>query len=571
MQNSQTGGSVPAGAELGLFGKYHLIASLGQGGMANVFLALMAGPSGFNKLLVIKIMRQDLLAGSEETMRMFMTEARLAARLVHPNIVHTYEVGEHDGRYYLAMEYLDGQPLSTVLNRARGEREIPLAEYLRAISEIARGLHHAHQLRDFQGDPLDVVHRDVSPQNVIVTYDGQVKLLDFGIAKTSDAEHLTQAGTIKGKLDYIAPEQLRSDEIDGRADIFALGAMLWEVISGHRFAGGRKVSDINKMQARLTAGERKLSSLRPDVPPSLEWIVERAVALEPGARFPDAAQLADAIDAHLEEMGLRASARSLANHMCNLFEHERADMQKLIDEQVQRMKGDSLPPERELSLESRRPSSKLGLYLADQHVDERSSIRSMLAAPAAMSTPAAPFHSYSLLGALGALLAVACGAGLMWFLVARADHPVVSRPAPLPTAALAPERVEAAPERPVSPAPNRVDTTVSLRVGIEPAQAQVSLDGVPLSLPFTGNFQRDGALHRLEASADGYRPLRQFVAFDEDRALALQLERVPRKGSLDRPGERAEPSAVLESVKKSPREDKKRAPAESVRPNPYDD
>ncbi|HEY6882195.1 MAG TPA: serine/threonine-protein kinase, partial [Polyangiales bacterium] len=256
MQNSQTGGSEPAAAELGSFGKYHLIASLGQGGMANVFLALMAGPSGFNKLLVIKIMRQDLLAGSEETTRMFMAEARLAARLVHPNIVHTYEVGEQDGRYFLAMEYLDGQPLSSVLNRARGDSEIPLAEYLRMIAELARGLHYAHTLRGFQGEPLEVVHRDVSPQNVIVTYDGQVKLLDFGIAKTADAEHLTQVGTIKGKLDYIAPEQLRSDSIDGRADIFALGAMMWEVISGHRFAGGRRVGDVNKMQARLVGGER---------------------------------------------------------------------------------------------------------------------------------------------------------------------------------------------------------------------------------------------------------------------------------------------------------------------------
>jgi serine/threonine-protein kinase len=554
MQKSQTGGSMPAGSELGAFGKYHLIASLGQGGMANVFLALMPGPAGFNKLLVIKIMRQDLLAGSEDAVRMFMAEARLAARLVHPNIVHTYEVGEQDGRYFLAMEYLDGQPLSTVLNRARGDKELPLAEYLRAISELARGLHYAHHLRGFQGESLQVVHRDVSPQNVIVTYDGQIKLLDFGIAKTADAEHLTQVGTIKGKLDYIAPEQLRSDQVDGRADIFALGAMMWEVISGHRFAGGRKVSDLNKMQARLSGGERKLRALRPDVPASLERIVERAIALDPAERFHDAAELADAIDAHLAEMGLRASARSLGQHMHALFASERSEMHKLIDEQIQRVKRGSSPPDRAASSAPR----KLSLYVNEQHMDERSSIRHM----AARST-AAPPSSASWLGATLGVLALASGAGAMWFVMGR-EHP---KPAPV----AAPAAVAPAPppviERPVTPAP--AEHNVALQVIVDPPQARVSLDGVPLSLPFQGSFGKDGALHRVEASADGYRALKQFVAFDRDRELMLRLERIPgaRRNAFDRLIERAG-QATPEPVELKP-EPKKRV--EGERPNPYDE
>ncbi|HEX5658383.1 MAG TPA: serine/threonine-protein kinase [Polyangiales bacterium] len=544
-------GSVPAGAELGVFGKYHLIASLGQGGMANVFLALMPGPSGFNKLLVIKIMRQDMLAGSEEGVRMFMAEARLAARLVHPNIVHTYEVGELDGRYFLAMEYLDGQPLSTVLNRARGDQEIPLAEYLRMIAELARGLHYAHTLKGFQGEQLEVVHRDVSPQNVIVTYDGHVKLLDFGIAKTADAEHLTQVGMIKGKLDYIAPEQLRSDRIDGRADIFALGAMMWEVISGHRFAGGRKVSDVNKMQARLTGGERKLRALRPDVPPSLEAIVERAVALEPAARFETATELADAIEAHLEEMKLRSSTRALSEHMERLFASERAELHKLIDEQVQRVKRGSLPPEVDASSGPRR---KLALYLSDGPMDERSSIRHM---PARSTTPAPP-ASFTWVALL--LLALAGGAGAMWFVIGNKP------PAPLPAVAIPVPAKPAELERPPSaPLPKN---TIALSVIVDPPQARVSLDGVPLSLPFQGAFTKDDANHRLEASAEGFRPLKQFVAFDQDRELTLRLDRSPgqRKSPFERLIERAgqtAPDAPL--VPPRPK------PAPQERPNPYED
>ncbi|HEY6876843.1 MAG TPA: serine/threonine-protein kinase [Polyangiales bacterium] len=562
MQNSQTGGSEPAVAELGSFGKFHLIASLGQGGMANAFLALMAGPSGFNKLLVIKIMRQDLLAGSEETTRMFMAEARLAARLVHPNIVHTYEVGELDGRYFMAMEFLDGQPLSTVLNRARGDAEIPLAEYLRMIAELARGLHYAHTLRGFQGEPLEVVHRDVSPQNVIVTYEGHVKLLDFGIAKTADAEHLTQVGMIKGKLDYIAPEQLRSDSIDARADIFALGAMMWEVISGHRFAGGRRVGDVNKMQARLVGGERKLRDLRPDVPPALERIVERAIALDPTDRFHDAVQLADAIETHLDEMGLRASPRQLARHMDALFASERAEMHKLIEEQVQRVQRGSLVPEQGASSAPR----KLSLYLSEQQLEDRSSIRQM-AASARPTTPAP--SSFSWVSMMVSLLALAGGAGALWFTTMR---PQPERAAPMPPpAAIAPTPAPE-PARPVSPAPvHHEHAPIALRVFADPPQARVSLDGVPLSIPFSGAFAKDGALHRIEASAEGYRPLKQFVAFDQDRELMLTLERSSsaRRTAFERLIERAERSA--EPVPARPVHAPTRPSAPGERPNPYDE
>jgi serine/threonine protein kinase len=592
------GGVVPQTEEQRAFGKYHLIASLGQGGMAKVYLALMAGPSGFHKLLVVKVMRHDLIAGSEDSIRMFWAEARLAARLVHQNIVHTYEVGEHDGRYFLAMEYLDGQPLSSILNRARGDGEIPVAEYLRIIAEVARALSYAHQLKGFQGEELHVVHRDVSPQNVIVTYDGQVKLLDFGIAKSTDAEQATQIGIVKGKLDYIAPEQLRGEHIDARADIFALGAMLWEVITGHRFAGGRKVNDVIKVQARLAGTERNVRALKPDVPHELESIVERALALDPAQRWQDAAAFADAIDEYLEFQNLRPSPRTLALHLKTLFSAERDEIHRQIDEQVQRTKqaaldgqslGSAPPP-----IDVRRTPPGFGLYVSEAHLDDRSSIRNM--GTMARSSAAAPQVAISR-GALAwasgafAVAAAAALAVLAWHNspppVSLADKPAAANAtqtgAQSPSAVAVPEETH----RPQSAAPIAAEAaanTVSISFIASPPETRVVVDDVVLALPFSGTFQRTKALHHLEATADGYRSVKQFVAFDRDKLIEITLDRqsVPHRNSgvfqrlieranhtvqrhPERPAELPQPD--LEPVKK-PR------PADSSRvlegPNPYE-
>src|SRR6185437_1077783 len=187
-------------------GKYRLIAELGHGGMAEVYLAVVRGPAGFNKLVVIKQIRPQL-AEDPEFLGMFLDEARLAARLSHPNVVQTNEVGQEGNRYFIAMEYLEGQPLNRILHRLQKSGGLPLGLHIKILSDVLAGLHHAHELADYDGTALEVVHRDVTPHNVFVTYEGQVKVVDFGIAKAAGRAGETRHGVIKGKAPYMAPEQ----------------------------------------------------------------------------------------------------------------------------------------------------------------------------------------------------------------------------------------------------------------------------------------------------------------------------------------------------------------------------
>jgi serine/threonine-protein kinase len=331
-------------------GKYRPIALLGEGGMARVYLAVMKGPGGFTKLLVIKSLRESL--EDPLYLRSFMFEARLAAQLNHPNVVQTFEVGEEAGRYFIAMEYLEGQSLRTVQRRLAPER-LPLPMQLRILAEVARGLHHAHTLVSFDGTPLEIVHRDVSPQNVLITYEGQVKLLDFGIAKAQGGGDLTKTGMIKGKIDYIAPEQILGESVDQRADIFSLGVMLWEAITGKRFSGGAEVADVTKIHNRVSGREPKLRDVAPDTPIRLAEICERAVAPRAEDRYDTAEDFALALTDYLRGTSHMPSARDLADVVGPLFASERKKIRKVIDEQVRLIGAGK--PEQELGVVDRLP------------------------------------------------------------------------------------------------------------------------------------------------------------------------------------------------------------------------
>ena len=204
--------------------------------MGTVYLALASGFGQFRKLLVIKELRQDLTR-QKGFIRLFMDEAKLAARLSHPNVVQTFEAFQDGNRYLLAMEYLDGQSLSALITRFAGEtRELKLGVHLHILCEVLSGLHYAHELRDYDNTRLHVVHRDVSPQNVFLTYHGEVKVVDFGVAKAANAATSTAPGVFVGKFSYAAPEQILGRPVDARTDVFAVGVMLWQALAQRRFS-----------------------------------------------------------------------------------------------------------------------------------------------------------------------------------------------------------------------------------------------------------------------------------------------------------------------------------------------
>ncbi|HXN32425.1 MAG TPA: serine/threonine-protein kinase, partial [Polyangiaceae bacterium] len=267
-------------------GKYRLIAEIGRGGMGVVYLAVLRGIEGFRKLVVVKELRPEFL-GADACVTMFMDEARVAARLNHPNIVQTIEVGADGARRFIAMEYLDGQPLQQLVQRALAQsNRLSLRMHLGVLVDVLTALEYAHELTDFDGTALGMVHRDVSPHNVIVTYEGQTKLVDFGISKTAGAVHETRAGVIQGKMRYMAPEQAAGRSVDCRADLFAAGAMLWEAIVGRRPWEGQ--SDDAILQSLVAGTVPRVRDAWPDVDPDLAGIVERAMSVDPDARYDTA-------------------------------------------------------------------------------------------------------------------------------------------------------------------------------------------------------------------------------------------------------------------------------------------
>ena len=277
------------------FGKYTLFERIGRGGMAEVYKGRIQGPAGFERVFVVKRILPHL-SDDASFIKMFVEEAKLSARLNHPNIVHIFELGAVDGEYFISMEYIRGHDLSETMRaiwKALGPPRPELVAYVGR--EACRGLAYAHNLTDENGRPLGMIHRDVSPSNVMLSYEGAVKMLDFGIAKAlSDGTEPTKGGTLKGKYAYMAPEQTEGDNIDNRSDIFAIGIVLHEVLTGRRlFKGQNDVQTIEKVRRCEVPAP---SSLNPAVPREFDHILLRALQRDPARRWSNAADMADALD-----------------------------------------------------------------------------------------------------------------------------------------------------------------------------------------------------------------------------------------------------------------------------------
>jgi serine/threonine-protein kinase len=310
------------------FGRYSLIRRIAQGGMAQIFLAVQRGPHGFEKVAVLKVILPELCT-NDEFVKMFLDEARIAANLDHNNVVRVYDFGELNGQYYIAMEHLPGEDLSSVLQQSRrSSSPLPIDTVADIVLGAATGLHFAHELKDARGRLMNVVHRDVSPSNIIVTYPGNVKLVDFGIARAESNAVKTDAGTLKGKIAYVSPEQARGEALDRRSDVWALGTVLYELLTGLRLF--RRDSDLATLKAVTEGPIASVRELRPDVPERLEQIVERALTRDIDLRYQTAAAMGDDLAAFLVSRGYVRSERVLAEFMSGLFDAERRDAKMTI-------------------------------------------------------------------------------------------------------------------------------------------------------------------------------------------------------------------------------------------------
>jgi phosphate transport system substrate-binding protein len=307
-------------------GKYELIAILGHGGMADVYLAVSRGPAGFNKLVVVKRLRPEL-AADPGFRAMFHDEASLAARLSHPNCVTTFEVGEDRNAVFMAMEFLDGQPVNVLARESlKGRRPLEPPACARIVADALAGLHHAHELKDYNGKPLGIVHRDVSPHNIFVTYEGQVKMVDFGIAKAQSSAIQTEVGVLKGKVAYMAPEQAIGAPVDRRADVFAMGIVLWELLVHKKLMA--RDGTAATMHRLLTEPVEPPSKHMTGVDRELETIVMRALEREAKDRYQTAHAMRQALESYLHPFG--GVHDQLMKQMHELFAETRVHLQSEI-------------------------------------------------------------------------------------------------------------------------------------------------------------------------------------------------------------------------------------------------
>jgi len=301
------------------FGKYLIIDKIATGGMAELYLAKITSVEGFEKLVAIKKILPNL-SQDKNLVNMFIDEAKLAAMLTHQNIVQIYDLGSMEGAYFIAMEYVSGKDLRIIINKAKQKGlPISLEHALYITSRICSGLDYSHNLKDFQGSPLKLIHRDISPQNILVTYEGEVKIVDFGIAKAAKKTSDTREGLIKGKVAYMSPEQASGEPIDNRSDIFSTGILLWEMVTGERMFAG---TDLKVLDRVRKADFQRAETIVPDLPAEVVEILRKALARAPSRRYKSCAAMLTNLEECLSSFEVRPSAEGFSQYMKDLFREE---------------------------------------------------------------------------------------------------------------------------------------------------------------------------------------------------------------------------------------------------------
>jgi serine/threonine-protein kinase len=294
--------------------RFELIAELASGGMATVFLARLGGVAGFQRFVAIKRLHPHL-ASDRDFIQMFLDEARIAARLHHPHVVPILEIGESEKGYYLVMEYIEGDTLARLMARsAQSGNALPTRVAVRAAIDALAGLHAAHEMTDDEGKPLEIVHRDVSPQNILVGVDGTARITDFGVARAASRLTTTKSGQLKGKLSYMAPEQARGKGIDRRADVFAMGIVLWELLARKRLfkSDGGEAETLNKVMNEPIPHVRDAN---PELPESIAAVCMQALERDIDKRFATAATFGETLEKAAIDTGLLGAHRDVAAHL----------------------------------------------------------------------------------------------------------------------------------------------------------------------------------------------------------------------------------------------------------------
>ena len=511
-------------------GRYHVVGHLATGGMAEILLAKVFGPGGFEQAVVLKrilphLARQESFAG------MFLDEALIVARIRHPNVVRVQELGKEGAELFLVMEYLEGESLHGVMRRlASRDRRLEYGLCAHVIAEACAGLHAAHEMKDVDGNPQNLVHRDVSPQNVFVTYGGEVKLLDFGVAKASDRITRTEAGQVKGKYAYMSPEQVNGGEVDRRSDLFALGAVLYELSTERRLF--QRATEMLTMQAVTERPIRLPSDVVGGYPKPLEAVVMRALERDPAKRYQTAAEMRLELLAVQRELeGTLAPDAELAGRMAELFSDRIGEKRELL----RRLRAGSdvtHVPEAEVDLEVELPS------VVHDREEPTGPTVSAIERPARRARWAIAAAAVVLLGGLGAALAIFTGgtSGGAAEIAGRGEREAT-------------ESARAAGDEPSEA--NRVASeggageareTVTLEVEARPEGAVVFVDGenrgrAPVSIAVPR-----GERVLIEARRSGYRPATERVVATADDRVLLRLRPRPRaaaapEGEVEAPTE----------------------------------
>jgi eukaryotic-like serine/threonine-protein kinase len=477
------------------FGRYELLYRFASGGMADLYLARSRGEEQFERLVAVKIIHSHL-SRQPEFVKMFIDEARLAARISHPNVVMILDLGKVSDCHFMAMEYIDGESVAALLRRARP----PLPFAARVVASAAAGLHAAHELSDLEGEPLGVVHRDVSPQNILIGYEGAVKVVDFGVARARGSLHTTSS-SFKGKFGYMAPEQVENPRaVDRRTDVFALGVVLFESTTRRRlFRGETEAQTVDRV---LRAPIPRPRDCTADYPPELEEIVLRALQRRPEDRYQNAQELHLDLERFITHCGETVPTSTVSDLMHELF-------------------ADRISTKRELLI---RTKSEASSVVPD--VDVVSGSVSQVTGSRPSSAPQR--RSRVPLVALVALLAAAGGVGLLMLREKKLAHNAQATPDVAP-------RVTPEPKKAAPPESQPAARSITISVRTTPTTATLLLDGKPVSNPFKLTRPSGMGSAELSVEASGYQKQELRVPLDTGGEWSVELQPLAKRPIVKRP------------------------------------